>query len=167
MGEIRWPAVRNSRSPFYLTTPLTLQGHIGAAETIGDAYYWGKGVAIDYSQAMAAYKIAAEAGDALSQSQVGMMYCNGQGVAVDYKQGRAWLEKAAAQDIPRAVGSLGVRYDEGKGVAPSWRRARELYERAVELGESSYAQDVQTVTEGIAYVTRSGKPPHTTPTPFA
>ena len=52
---------------------------------IGDVDYWGTGVAIDYDRAMAAYKIAAEAGDALSQSQVGFMYCMGRGVVVDYK----------------------------------------------------------------------------------
>ena len=42
-------------------------------------------MAIDYLRAMAAYKIAAEAGDALSKYQVGIMYCDGRGVAVDYK----------------------------------------------------------------------------------
>ena len=65
--------MRSSRSPLCPFTPLPLQGHILAAQAIGDIYYWGKGVAIDYPRAMAAYKIAAEAGDATSQSQVGTM----------------------------------------------------------------------------------------------
>ena len=114
---------------------------------------------------MAAYKIAAEAGEAVSQHQVGYMYCKGLGVAVDYKQARPWLEKAAAQDFPNAVGQLGVMYFEGKGVAPSWRRARELYKTSIELGESRGVQNMQNLTRSIANVTRSGKPPHTTPTP--
>ena len=147
--------------------PSPLQGHIGAAQAIGDVYCFGKGVAIDYPRAMAAYKIAAEAGDALSQSQVGIMYFDGDGAAVDYKQARAWLEKAAAQDYPHAVGALGTMYLEGKGVTPSWRRAREHYERAIELGNTMAVQNMQTLTESIAAVTTSnGKPPHTTPTPF-
>ena len=105
-----------------------MQGHILAAQAIGDIYNWGKGVATDYERAMAAYKVAAEAGDALSQCQVGIMYCDGEGVAVDYQQARAWLEKAAAQDHPYAVASLGAmyvraRYVEGKGVTPSWPTA--------------------------------------------
>ena len=103
--------------------PSSLQGHILAAQAIGDIYHWGKGVAIDYPRAMAAYKIAAEAGHAVSQHQVGSMYGLGKGVAVDYEQARPWLEKAAAQDDPAAVGSLGVMYFEGKGVAPSWATA--------------------------------------------
>ena len=122
-------------------------------------------MAIDYPRAMAAYKIAAEAGDAVSQHQVGIMYCRGEGVAVDYKQARAWLDKAAAQDDPYAVGNLGVMYFEGQGVTPSWRRAREHYERAIELGDSAAVKDMQTRIESIANVTSSGKPPHTTPTP--
>ena len=149
-------------------TPFS-QGHIGAAEAISDIYYWGKGVAIDYPRAMAAYKIAAEAGDAHSQYEVGYMYCEGLGVAVDYKQARPWLEKALAQDHPHAIGQLGMMYYEGKGVTPSWRRARELFERAFELGSSEAVQDMQDLTRNIANVTTctSGKPSHTTPTPVA
>ena len=102
---------------------------------------------------MAAYKIAAEAGHALSQNQIGSMYCMGLGVAVDFEQARAWLEKAAAQDHSPAVDALGVMYFEGKGVAPSWRRARELYERAIELGQSESVENMQTLTGNLAYVT--------------
>ena len=130
-------------------------------------YYWGQGVAIDYPRAMAAYKIAAEAGDALSQHQVGIMYYQGQGVPVDFEQAIPWLEKTAAQDQPNAVGLLGFMYFDGNGVTPSWRRARELWERAIELGYSQSVRDMQTLTANIANVTSSGKPPHTTPTPFA
>ena len=127
----------------------TMQGHILAAQAIGDIYYWGKGVAQDYERAMAAYKVAAEKGDAMSQYQVGYMYCEGLGVAVDYQQARAWLEKAAAQDHPNAVGSLGVMYAMGKGVTPSWRRARELFKRSIELGDSMAVKNMQDLTDDI------------------
>ena len=116
---------------------------------------------------MAAYKIAAEAGDALSQSQVGFMYYNGLGVAVDYKLARAWLEKAAAQDDPDAVGHLGTMYCDGKSVAPSWRRAREYYQRAIALGNPQAVENMQDLTRAIAAVMSSGKPPSTTPTRLA
>ena len=156
--------MRSSCSSLRPTVPAppALQGHILAAQAIGDVYYWGKGVAIDYPRAMAAYKIAAEAGDATSQHQLGIMYYYGQAVVVDYEQARPWLEKAAAQDRPDAVGQLGVMYFEGMGVTPSWRRARELYERAIELGESEAVEDMQGLSRSIANVARSGKPP--TPT---
>ena len=110
---------------------------------------------------MAAYKIAAEAGHALSQWQGGSMYGLGKGVAVDFEQARPWLEKAAAQDDLHAVSQLGVMYSDGKGVAPSWRRARELYERATELGSSAAVENMQNLTGGIANVTR--RQSHLTP----
>ena len=111
-------------------------------------------MAIDYPRAMAAYKIAAEAGEALSQCQVGAIYFQGgRGGAVDFEQARPWIEKAAAQDHPDAVGLLGGMYFEGEGVTPSWRRARELYERAIELGDSKSVEDMQKLTRNIAAVT--------------
>ena len=124
-------------------------------------------MAKDYPRAMAAYKVGAEGGDAFCQCQLGIMYCKGRGVAVDYQQARPWLEKAAAQNYPNAVSQLGTMYGNGEGVTPSCRRARELYERAIELGNSVAVQNMQTLIEGIAAVTSSGNPPHTTPTPFA
>ena len=145
--------MRSSHSPFCPTASLPLQGHILAAAAIGDVYFWGKGVAIDYERAMAAYKIAAEAGHAVSQHQLGFMYYTGLGVAVNFEQARPWIEKAAAQDYPDAVGMLGVMYFMGEGVTPSWRRAREHFERAIELGDSQAAvQDMKTLTRNIANV---------------
>ena len=80
------------------------------------------------------------------------MYLLGHGVAVDHEQARLWIEKAAAQDQPDAVGQLGVMYGRGKGVSPSWRRARELYQRAIELGNSNAAKNMQTLTQSIQNV---------------
>ena len=139
---------------FTLTaTPHVRQGHILAAQAIGECYYWGKGVAIDYPRAMAAYKVGAEGGDAASQHQIGHMYYKGRGgVDVDFKQARAWFEKAAAQEFPNAVGQLGVMYDDGRGVSGSWRRAQELYQRAIELGSSKAADHMQALTEEIRQV---------------
>ena len=111
-------------------------------------------MAIDYPRAMAAYKVGAEAGEALSQHQLGFMYHNGcGGVDVDFKQARAWFEKAAAQDDPYAVGYLGIMSHEGRGVPLSWRRARELYQRSIELGAGSQSvENMQTLTNDIQTV---------------
>ena len=109
-------------------------------------------MAIDYPRAIAAYKVGAKAGHALSQNQVGFMYSKGRGVAVDYKLARAWVEKAAAQDDPAAVGQLGTMYDFGQGVTPSWRRARELYQRAIELGCTGAVEGMHNIDQDIQEV---------------
>ena len=108
---------------------------------------------IDYPRAMATYKVGAEGGNAICQTQVGAMYCKGHGAGVDYAQARAWLEKAAAQDYPSAVGMLGVLYFKGQGVTPSWRRAREYYERSIGLGSTMAVKNMQTLTRHIQEVT--------------
>ena len=115
-------------------------------------YYWGHGVAIDYTRAMAALKVGAKGGKARCQSLVGFMYFKGQGVAVDYKQARPWFEKAAAQNVPDAIGQLGAMYGNGQGVTPSWRRARELYQRAIKLGDSITVEAMQILTTDIQKV---------------
>ena len=153
MCEIQWWYAVLALAILSITTPLSLQGHILAAQAIGDIYSWGKGVAIDYPRAMAAYKIAAEAGEALSQCEVGFMYYMGQGVAVDYKQARPWLEKAAAQDYPNAIGQLWQMHARGEAAAPSFRRARELFKRAIELGDSLSVKAMQNLTSNIQQVT--------------
>ena len=126
-----------------------MQGHILAARAIGDIYCWGKGVAKDYERAMAAYKVAAEGGDALSQSQVGMMYYYGLGVAVDYQRARAWSRRPRLKIIP-AVGQLGGCIQR-QGRDPSWR-GHELYKRAIELGDSKAVKNMQILTRNIQEV---------------
>ena len=138
--------------PFTHVCPLACQGHLEAAAHLGCIYYWGQGAAIDYSRAMAAYKVGAEGGDALCQWMVGLMYCYGRGVAVDYKQARLWIEKAAAQDQPNAIGQLGLMYGNGEGVTTSFRRARELFKRAIELGNSRAVENMQILTDKIREV---------------
>ena len=134
------------------TRPST-QGHIKAAGLTGSIYYWGQGVAVDYKRAMAAYKIAAEGGDAHCQNELGYMLQDGRGIDTpDYKQALVWLKKAAAQDHPTAVGQLGTMYGEGKGVTPSYRRARELYQRLNELGHPEAVKAMQNLTRNIQMV---------------
>ena len=120
---------------------------------IGGIYYWGQGAAIDYPRAMTAYKIAAEAGDALGQYQVAHMYCDGLGVDMDFKLALAWLKKAVAQDHPEAIDLLGDLHFIGRGVPPSYRRARQHYESAIELGCSEAVLSMQRFTRNVAEVT--------------
>ena len=138
------------------TAPST-QGHIKAAATIGCIHYFGQGVAaVDYTRAMAAYKIGAEGGNATCQHQLGIMLSKeGHGCDVDYEQALVWFEKAAAQDFPNAVAWLGFMAAEGLGQPPSWRRAREYYQRAIELGEQQAMRNLRSLNDAIQQVTRS------------
>ena len=54
---------RNLRGLHSLPILLPLVCCEALATALGDIYYWGKSVAVDYPQAMAAYKIGAKASD--------------------------------------------------------------------------------------------------------
>ena len=150
------------------TAPST-QGHVEAAATIGGIYGWGQGVAVDCERALAAYKTAAEGGNADCQYNLGHMLSHGQGIdSPDYEQALVWYEKAAAQGLPFAVNSLGSMAQNGLGQPPSWRRARELYRRAANLGCAEAATNMQNLAQSIANViTIAGchSLPHAAPTP--
>jgi TPR repeat protein len=65
------------------------------------------GLPKDEVQAVNWYRKAAEAGDALGMTGLGIMYMTGQGgLAQDYAQARFWLEKAAAAGNTTAKANL-------------------------------------------------------------
>ena len=103
---------------------------------------------------MVAYKIAAKAGDAFSQYQLGGMLIEALGVERDFTQAAAWFEQAAAQEMPLAVMQLGRLHQRGHAPASSWRRARELLQRSVDLGffGAQAVNDLQIFARTIAKV---------------
>ena len=90
-------------------------------------------------------------------------------MSIDYPRAMAAYEVGVEGGNAVAVGQLGLMYGHGLGVTPSWRHARELFKRATELGNSRAVEFMQTGTESIAavHVTRSGRPPYTSPIQFA
>ena len=131
------------------------QGHVEAVAFIGGIYYWGQGVAVDKVRAVAAYKIAAEGGNALCQHQLGMLFSEeGHGCDVDYKLALVWLEKAAAQEFPAAIAQLGHMATTGRGQPVSWRRARAFHRRAAALGHEHSIKEVKDIKNAIQKVTR-------------
>ena len=65
---------------------------------------------------VAALRVKANAGDAHTQSNLGVMYAEGLGVPQDYAQAVAWYRKAAEQGLADAQHNLGVAYANGRGV---------------------------------------------------
>src|ERR1039458_965754 len=59
------------------------------------AYGWG--VTKDDTQAVSWYRKAADQGNAIAQSNLGIMYESGRGVGIDETQAIAWYRKAAEQ----------------------------------------------------------------------
>jgi TPR repeat protein len=84
--------------------------------SIGTAYFFGRGVKQDYSQAYVWFLRAAEQGKADAEYCLGVLYDNGNGVTQDNAQAAAWLRKAAEKGNALAQWALGLAYETGEGV---------------------------------------------------
>jgi hypothetical protein len=106
------------------------QYHSLLQHNIGAAYYFGRGVTQDYSQAYLWFRKAAEQGNADAEYCLGVLYDNGEGVPEDSVQAATWLRKAAEQGNADAQVALGFAYKTGHGVPQDEAQAAIWLKRA-------------------------------------
>ena len=92
------------------------QGDADAQALLAAAYYNGRGVDLDYGEALRWARLAAEQGNARGQSLLGAAYYSGSGVAQDHAEAARWARLAAEQGDAGAQAILGVLYLNGSGV---------------------------------------------------
>lgn len=76
-----------------------------------------------------------QAGDAISQYQLGNSYNDGGTQHIDYTKSKYWYEKSAAQGNLDAMRALGFMYEKGKGMEVNYTKAIELYTQAANKGD--------------------------------
>jgi TPR repeat protein len=74
-------------------------------------YFEGKGVDQDNKEAVRLYRLAADQGDALAQTDLGYRYETGKGVDQDYKEAFRLYKLAAEQGVPIAQYKTGHMYE--------------------------------------------------------
>ena len=107
-----------------------------AQNTLGNCYYYARGVTKDYTQAVYWYRKSAEQGNADAQCNLGYCYENGQGVSQDYTQAVYWYRKSAEQGNAVAQYNLGYCYAKGQGVAQDYTQAVYWYRKSAEQGNA-------------------------------
>lgn len=86
----------------------------GALINLGDCYYYGWGVAQNFTEALAWYRKAAEEGDDGAMVLVGLCYKNGEGTSKNYGLAVEWFTKAKNKtNNAEAINYLGLIYEEG------------------------------------------------------
>ena len=68
--------------------PLADQGHFGAQAFLGQMYYYGQGIDLDFREAASWYRQAAEQGLAKAQFLLGNMYRERKGRCPGLREGR-------------------------------------------------------------------------------
>jgi TPR repeat protein len=99
-----------------LARPLAEDGNAKAESILGFAYYRGRGVAQNDTEAAKWFKLAADQGDAPSRFTLGVMYGEGRGVPQDFAEAAQWYRLAAEQGDAQAQYNLGLAYARGEGV---------------------------------------------------
>lgn len=88
----------------------------------------------DYKQAIKLYRLAADRGLAMAQTNLGSMYEYGTGVAKDFKQAFKWYQLSANQGNGYGEQSLGMMYFSGKGAKQDYTQAVKWFRKAADQG---------------------------------
>jgi TPR repeat protein len=135
-GRGHGPIARDPvRARGYLETAYRV-GHIDAANTLGDIYYYGVDVEPDRARAFDYYMKAAKFGHAPAAVAVARMYEAGEvGAGPDHAKALAWYAVAARIEHPQALYALAVAYGRGEGVPANPKGALLLYKAAAIQGD--------------------------------
>ena len=120
---------------------------------LGKAYFYGKGVSLDYAKAVHWFRMSAAQGNAYGENSLGNAYQNGKGVPLDYVKAVHWFRLAAAQGDALAENNLGYAYQNGKGVTLDYAKAVHWYRLAAAQGDA-YGENAL----GYAYQNGKGVP---------
>ncbi len=88
-----------------------------AAESSSPNAMTGRGVPQEDAEALKQYRRAADQGDAMAQSNLGLLYQEGRGTLQDYAQAAKWFRLAASRGDVSGQRYLGLLYRDGNGVA--------------------------------------------------
>jgi TPR repeat protein len=102
-----------------LARPLAEEGNPKAESILGFAYYRGRGVPQNDTEAAKWFQLAADQGDAAARFTLGVMYGEGRGVPQDFAEAARWYRRAAEQGDAQAQYNLGLAYARGEGVTQS------------------------------------------------
>lgn len=97
-------------------------------------YERGRGVPLDYAEALRWYRRAAMQGDTNGQANLAWMYEMGFGTLPDFHQAEYWYRRAANGGNARAQYNLGRLYHNGRGIEQDEEESQKWFRRAAESG---------------------------------
>lgn len=104
------------RAYFGRILPLAEKGDGLAQQTVAEAFFYGKGVGTNRTEAVRWYRLAAHQGEPAAQSSLGYCLYHGQGCEKDTDEAIRWYRRAADQGDLAAMGDLAYFLINGLGV---------------------------------------------------
>ena len=121
----------------------------------GDDFYYGRGCAVDYMQALHWYHKAADAGNMYSPNSIGICYQKGQGVPQNDEQAALWFEKAYKAGNPQGAYNLAECFYAGTGVRKDLDQSLRYWAEAAKLGHPFAAQRREDIFSKVQIERRS------------
>mmetsp|Transcript_25649 Transcript_25649/g.59817 ORF Transcript_25649/g.59817 Transcript_25649/m.59817 type:complete len:585 (-) Transcript_25649:918-2672(-) len=133
-GEVSWvelpPADRDlMQEAMLLLAEAADQGHAYAQQVLGEVYYFGEGVPVDFERALEFFVAAGHQGLPGSQLNVGIAFRDGLGCEQSHERAVEWLSKVAMLG-PEAEGAVKTSENDADPVfhnmSPVWQATYEL-----------------------------------------
>ncbi len=129
---------------------------------LGNCYYYGKCVSIDYKTAADWYEKAAINGNTEGMTSYASCLYDGLGRAIDYSSAVYWYKKAAERDDPFALYSLGWMYRIGQGVAVDMIKGFDYARLAVVKSDEDFADARTALVPYFEYFLQLARQGHST-----
>ncbi|MGO4713168.1 hypothetical protein [Bradyrhizobium sp. 2TAF24] len=113
-----------------------LKGDPAAAYEVAVRYAEGKGVAVNYDEAVKWYDRAADGGIVPAMFRLGTLYEKGLGVAKDVDAARRYYIRAAEHGNAKAMHNLAVLDADGGSKGPNYKSAAQWFRKAADYGVS-------------------------------
>jgi TPR repeat protein len=139
---IKAVADKNYKLALTSLKPLADKGHPSAQSNLGYLYENGLGVAIDLSEAVRWYRLAAEQGNTYSQTRLGYLFERGLGVPRNDWLAAQWYAKSAAAGDEQGQSWLASMYRDGRGVARNYKEAEKWFSLAAEQGSAGASMNI-------------------------
>jgi hypothetical protein len=135
-------------------------GDVPAQNNLGIKYAYGKGVEVNYPEAVIWFTRAAEAGNAEAQGNLGLILRDGMGgVAQDYLAAAGWMALAGSQGHVASQSRLAWMFEKGLGMPKNMIEAARWFQMAADAGDLESTTHLGWLYEtGAIGLTSSGKP---------
>ncbi|CAO4840986.1 MAG: hypothetical protein CNLJKLNK_01048 [Holosporales bacterium] len=127
------PSINNNRVIDNLIIEAN-KGDVEAAYTLGDIYFYGKGIKKNYQRAFKYFSIAAGFNDSRSLNKLGLMYYYGNGVEKNDAKALNNFKKAAAFGSKMGFSNVALCYLHGNGVSQNIQKAINIYQELTNQG---------------------------------
>ena len=121
------------------------QGLTKAQNSLGTMYETGKGVAVDYGEAIKWYRKAADQGNPAAQANLGSLYLQEKGIQADDAKAYSLSLQAAKQGEITAIFNLGQMYEHGFHVSQDRIKAYAHYKLASMAGHQKHEMIMESL----------------------